>query len=202
MDINLDEQKPAIIVLEIWKDHEPAKDEKGNLVLDNWAEVEWVRWAKKGTNGAETVDKISRVRNANQVVWSVVEPVYERWKQGQEDPVEGTPLDVWPAMTKGMIDALRMINIRSIEDLAETNDAGLENIGMGARVLRDKARHYLKAREGEGALAEALSQRDNTIEDLRRRLDELEAANASLTAKRKPGRPPKDVAQGIADDAA
>ena len=55
-DPGTETEKPAIHVVRIWKDHEPI-DDKGN-----YREVEWVEWAKKGTNGATTLDKVSRLK--------------------------------------------------------------------------------------------------------------------------------------------
>lgn len=184
---------PQIVVLRIWKDHVPA-DDKGN-----YKEVERVEWAKKGTNGATTTEKISRLskpgRNGEiNPVWEVVKPVYERWKQGQAEPLAGTPLDTWPAVTKGQVDHLRMLHVLTVEDVAEMNESAMERFGMGARVIRDKARSFIQAKQGEAVVAQALSEARAENADLREQLKELTETVAQLSRNMPKRDKPKDVA--------
>ena len=194
-DINAQQRDvPNIRPLRIWVDH-VLTDDKGN-----YKEVEYVEWAKIGSNGATTVDRIAILSKSKEgrvnPVWSVVKPHYEAWKQGQEDPTEGTPLDTWPAVTKGQVEQLKFLNIRSVEDVANANDATMERMGMGARVTRDKARAFIAAKQGQSVIAEQLSQRDTEITALKAQVAELTDAVKSLAADRpKRGRPP-NVAEG------
>lgn len=182
---------PNIRPLKIWVDHIPI-DDKGN-----YKEVEYVEWAKVGS-GATTVERISALSKSKEgrtnPVWDVIRPHYERWKQGQEAPTEGTPLDVWPAVTKGQVEHLRLLNIRSVEDVAAANDATMEKMGMGARVLRDKARAFISAKQGQSVIAEQLSQRDTEIATLKAQIADLTEAVQTLAAERqKRGRPSNAV---------
>lgn len=179
---------PNIAVIEIVKDHEQIND------TGDYREVHWIEYAIKGSNGATVRDKASRLQKTNPVVWEAIGPVYERWLKGQEEPVDGTPLHAWPAVTKGQVEQLKFLHIRTVEDVAAMNDAAMQRFGMGARVLRDKAQAFIQAKEGEAVLAEQLSKRDAQIEELMARIEDLEKANASLAQGRKRGRPPKDAA--------
>lgn len=182
------QQVPNIAVVDITRDHEPA-DDKGN-----YREVHWITWAIKGGGGKTNRDKASRIKKTEPLLWEVMEPIYERWCKGQEAPEEGTPLDVWPAVTKGQVEILKSLHIRTVEDVAGMNDAAMQRFGMGARALRDKAAAFVEAKEGEAVLAEKLAKRDEVIARLEERIEDLEKANASLSKGRKRGRPPKDAA--------
>ena len=120
-------QVPNVVVLEIERDHIPAND-KGD-----YKEVHWITYAIKGTNGATVRDKASRLEKtrANDL-WPVIGPVYERWLKGQEEPAEGTPLEAWPAVTKGQVKLLRDLHIRSVEDAAQLNEAPAPPAGQSA----------------------------------------------------------------------
>ena len=181
---------PQIVPLRFWVDHEP-EDQKGN-----YKAVEWIEWAKKGSNGATVTDKVARVRKHNPAVWSVCEAYYDAWAKGQEEPTEGTPLAAWPGVTRGQVDQLKLINLRSVEDLADANESTLERIGMGARALRDTAIAFVKAKQGQAALAGELVSRDAQIATLTQQVADLTETVGKL-AKGKPRRDkPKDAAGG------
>lgn len=62
---------------------------------------------------------------------------------GQEQVVDGTALETCAFLDKGQINMLHSINIRTLEQLADLDDVGLQKIGMGARDLQRTAKHYL-----------------------------------------------------------
>lgn len=167
-----------IVILEIWPDHVPIADKPGEF-----REVHKVKWAKRGTNGHETVESVHRLKKMPQL-WERIEPAYERWLKGQETPVDGTPLEAWPGLTKGQVDHMRLLHIRSVEDLAQCTDSALEKIGMGARTLRDRARTYVQAKAGSAQIEAALAKRDEENEQLRAEVAELRALVQSLAPKK------------------
>ena len=184
------EQRPNIAVVKIERDHRPV-DDKGT-----YEEVHWIEYAAKGGNGDTTRDKVARLKK-DRMLWPVIEPIYQAWLKGQEEPEDGTPLSVWPAVTKGQVEQLRFMHIRTVEDVANMNDAAMQRYGMGARSLRDKAQAFVTAKQGEASIAEALSKRDEQIADLQLRLQEAQEAIESLSKGRKRGRPPKDAANKV-----
>lgn len=186
------QQIPAIVPLKFWKDHEPS-DVPGELKA-----VDWVEYAKKGQNGATVVDKISRIKKS-QILWDVLEQPYERWLKGQEEPEDGTPLSAWPGVTRGQVDALKAINIRTVEDVAMLTDSDLERVGMGARDLRKRALAFVETQMDRSAL-EALrtadrAEMDSLLEQVRTLTETVEQLTAS---KPRRGRQPKDAAKGVA----
>lgn len=137
--------------------------------------VEWATWARIGSNGSTTSEKVERVKKHNPVVWSVLKPAYEAWKAGEEAPVEGTPLEAWPGLTRSQVAAFKLINLRSVEDVAAANDATMDRMGMGARALVRRAQSFLEARtSGVAAIAAAKAEADAKIKMLEERLAELE----------------------------
>ncbi|HLK26453.1 MAG TPA: hypothetical protein VKT30_17485 [Caulobacteraceae bacterium] len=106
---------------------------------------------------------------------------YAAFRAGQEPPLEGTPLADWPnsSLTRARVEELAYFNIRTVEHLAQVNDAQLANLGMGARPLREAARKFLDvARQGTGPL-ERLVAENLALKDENARLERaLAEANA------------------------
>jgi hypothetical protein len=121
------------------------------------------------------------------------EACHEAWKKGQETPVSGTPIKMWPVVTPAEIAMLNHAGVLTIEDLAELTESGLRSLGIGGRAWRDKARAWIAAGKDQGKLAEQFAQLQNQIalkdaqlEQMQEKMKELEAA---VLDKRGPGRP-------------
>jgi hypothetical protein len=91
-----------------------------------------------------------------------VPPDNERWPQQyaaftnqQTQVTEGTPLEQWPPLSKSQVMTLKSVNVHTVEQLSVVSDTNLQNLGMGARDLRDKALAYLKDADSGSGLAEA-----------------------------------------------
>lgn len=69
---------------------------------------------------------------------------YEAWKNGQELPVDGTPIKGWGVISPAQTANLLAIGIKTVEDLARVNDEGVRRIGMGAIDLKNRAQAWLK----------------------------------------------------------
>lgn len=143
-------------------------------------EVHSVDLVKKGSNGESTPWTIPRLQQ-DQILWPAIKPFYARWLEGQEDPEEGTPIDCLPFLPVGLVPHLRLLHIRSAEDLAGVTDADLERIGQGSRMWREKTRAYLDAKAG-GAVAVANAELKVENERLGKELEELKAQVNSLVA--------------------
>lgn len=77
---------------------------------------------------------------------------YDRWKRGEEMPLNGTAIKGWPVISPAQQKNLVSMNILTVEDLAAVNDEGLRRIGMGAIALRDKAKAWLSQAKDKGPL--------------------------------------------------
>lgn len=149
------------------------------------------------------------------------EEAYRRWKDGQEIPLDGTPIKGWGIISPAQQEMLVHLNIRTVEDLAGANDEGLRRIGIGAMDLKQKAAAWLASMKDHGAVTQEVSslKQENSVlraslETLQKQLSEIkamipqkreeyitESAHGEITAddllldeqpvKKQRGRPPK-----------
>lgn len=82
---------------------------------------------------------------------------YELWKNGQEIPLNGTPIRGWQPISPAQQESLVRLNILTVEDLAGVNDEGIKRIGMGAVEMKQKALAWLAAAEDKGKLAQEVA---------------------------------------------
>jgi hypothetical protein len=107
---------------------------------------------------------------------------YAAWKKGQDEPVNGTPLRMWPLVTPAQIRNFEHFHVRSVEDLAGLPDNLLPNLGMGAREMRDKARAWLTSATDNGKLAQENASLKLTVEQMQEMMKEQAEAIAALQA--------------------
>jgi post-segregation antitoxin (ccd killing protein) len=123
---------------------------------------------------------------------------YDEWKSGKEAPPNGFPLKEWAGISRAQAENCVQIGICTVEDLAGMNEPAMIQVGMGARVLKDKAQAWLDSRLTHGnaeqlaALrAEAadkdlrIKQLEEQLKNLGSRLDQVESR--SPDGKRKAG---------------
>lgn len=113
------------------------------------------------------------------------EAQYSRFKKNQEQAVSGTPLEVWPQMTVGLVAELKAMNVHTVEQLADMHDQLAQKI-MGSHALRAKAKAFLDAAAGEAVntkMAMELEKRDGEIELLKQQMAELVKTSAKPTVK-------------------
>jgi hypothetical protein len=103
---------------------------------------------------------------------------WEQFQAGVKDQVVGTPLKVAPFLTEAHIEELAYFKIRTIEQLADLQDAHMT--WMGAREMSQAAKNYLKKVNGN----EALMERIKVLEQaLAARQAEDESAKAEIAVK-------------------
>jgi len=152
---------------------------------------------------------------------------YNRWKNGQEIPLNGTPIKGWGVISPAQQETLIRLNILTVEDLAAMNDEGIHRVGMGASELRNKAKGWLAQLNDKGPLTLEVSTLKSENEQLKISVQTLTAQVQALMAmaqassnqtsqpeqsseigvsdilddapviRRGPGRPPKQVSQEV-----
>jgi hypothetical protein len=137
-------------------------------------------------------------------VWEVVEPHYNAWKQGEAVPTSGTPLSAWQGITRHQIEAVRLLGIYTVEDMAAVTDATLQKLpGQNLRSVRDAAVAWEKAKDTRAVTAD-LAAKELEIQELRAQVGDLMdlvrnmptvAKDDEETVKRRPGRPRKEDAE-------
>lgn len=114
---------------------------------------------------------------------------YDQFKRGIANVVEGTPLEMWPQMSVGLVAELKAMNVLTIEQLAGLSDSVAQKI-MGFHDLRRKAQSFLDAAKGEAEsnkLARELEKRDDEIATLKLQMQQLMQASMAqgTNAKKK-----------------
>jgi len=95
---------------------------------------------------------------------------YDHWKKTQQQPSDGTPLEMVPFLNVAQVQELKALNIASLEHLAGLSDSLKQRIGMGALEMVRKAQAYLAAAKGHAVDSRLVAEN----EDLKRRLSALE----------------------------
>lgn len=109
---------------------------------------------------------------------------YAKWKAGNDQATTGTPLEKWPLITGAQVEELKYFHIRTVEQLADVSDAQAQKF-MGINMLRQRARDFVAAAAGAQPLAEMraeLEDRDNTIDAMKKAMDDMAARLAALEA--------------------
>lgn len=82
---------------------------------------------------------------------------YERWKRGEEIPVNGTPIKGWGMISPAQQTNLIAISVVTVEDLARLNDEGMRRLGIGAADLKNKAVAWLAQLDDKGPLVQEVA---------------------------------------------
>lgn len=82
--------------------------------------------------------------------------IYAAFKRGEQRAVVGTPLEMWPILTKSRVMELKAANIFSVEEYAAVQDGMLGKLGPQGREEREKAKAWLNSAK-ETAATSALA---------------------------------------------
>ena len=134
---------------------------------------------------------------------------YQRWKNGQEVPLRGTPIKGWPVISPAQQETLIHAGILTVEDLAGVNDEGIRRVGMGAVELKKKADSWLRTAEDKGAVAmenaalkEEVGVLKNSLATLQTNFEELKRSMAALRGPMEAAPVPTTItAADLMDDA-
>lgn len=108
--------------------------------------------------------------------------VYKAWKDGQELPVNGTPIRTWSVLSPAQIQNLVSARVLTVEDLAAANEETLRTIGMGSRDLKAKALAFLEQARDGGAIVAKVAAQEVELETLREKVEEQSRIIAQLMA--------------------
>jgi hypothetical protein len=196
---NDNDRMPSIRPLRFWTEYEPDPSKPGEQ-----RSIDKVEWVKVGDRmGSTTVSRVSHLMPRTgfkgkqyeaAIEWQAIQPAYERWKANETIPENGTPLAAWPGADRGLVDALKKLNILSVEDFVGAADHAFSSIPIpDLRKRRKMAEDFLLA-QGEISHTQAeLSKRDEMIDRQSREIEEMKAQLASLLAAQ-----PKPKAQKAA----
>lgn len=109
---------------------------------------------------------------------------YESFKETGKTVQSGTPIEQWTMLTKSEAAEMKAIGIHTVESLAELPDVSLT--WMGGRVLREKAKNWLKSAADSAFVSKLTSENETLradIEALKRQITEI----ASMKTKKDKG---------------
>jgi hypothetical protein len=69
--------------------------------------------------------------------------LYEAWKNGQELPLDGTPIKGWGVLSPAQQENLIHYRILTVEDAAGMGEDIMRKVGMGATEIKGKAKTWL-----------------------------------------------------------
>lgn len=101
---------------------------------------------------------------------------YEAFKRRGTVPVEGTPLEQWPELTRAEVLTIKAMHIHTVEMLAAVHEGNIGKLGFRGREYVTKANAFLaraKAAVSADALAASVAEKDAQIADLQRQINEL-----------------------------
>jgi hypothetical protein len=151
--------------------HHVSKDENWVLVTPPYSKDCVESPAEKWFAQKEIDVRNGRVPQRHMDMWK---DAYKRWLAGLDEPINGTSVKEWNAISPAQCKNLLAVNIRTIEDVAAANDEGLRRMGMGGVDLRNKARVWLQAAKDHGPLI-------NEVTSLKKENDVLKGSVESLT---------------------
>lgn len=108
---------------------------------------------------------------------------FKQWQEDNTIPESGTPIKGWQLLSPAQQQQILSANVRTVEDLAVLNEAGLARIGMGARDLQQKAKAWLEEGQSKGSVAAKNAAMQVELDALKERLTALETENARLREK-------------------
>jgi hypothetical protein len=109
------------------------------------------------------------------------EAAYNAWKSGEDLPLDGLSVKMWPAASAGEVKALLAANCFTVELLAEANEEMIHRLGMGGRSLKQRAVDWQKAMKGHAPLVAQLDTLRQTNTSLQARLQAMEQQVLALT---------------------
>jgi hypothetical protein len=107
--------------------------------------------------------------------------------QRGESGIKGTLLAEWSEVTPSDARRMEILGIHTVEQLAQVADSNLDGLGMGGRIVRDRAKSFIEGRGGatprEAALAEQVDKLTDIVNALLAERTEPAAAPAKAKTK-------------------
>lgn len=93
---------------------------------------------------------------------------YKCWKEDRSIPENGHPIVNWPVVSPAQVKTLLDLRVRTIEDLAVANEETISRLGMGGRMLKQRAADWLNSADAGKVSGE---------------MEELRESNAALLVR-------------------
>lgn len=124
---------------------------------------------------------------------------YDAWKNGQELPLDGTPIRGWGVISPAQQETLIQMQVLTVERLSTMTDEGIRRYGMGAVDLKNKAAAWLSQLQDKGPLVMENAALKADVAHLTGSVEALTEQVAQLMAQAK-GMPISTIASAILDE--
>lgn len=138
-----------------------------------WARVDTLKPPPGG--GLVDHDETGQKTGAMRDRWALFEPAYKAWKEGNEIPLNGTPLSAWAGLTRDHVKVLQQAGVRTVEEVAALPDGGRGIRLPDMPAIQRQAVAFLDAKDQSAA-----SDRISTLEAM---LEELAEQNRALSER-------------------
>jgi hypothetical protein len=191
-------ERPAYVRFE----KRPIEDRDASIQAGHWVgkDIVYALVTPPGTKDVvvveaeEWIKRLKREEAEGRIPGTFVdayERAFEKYKKGEEIPVNGTPIKGWPPLSPAQQQNCIAMNILTVEDLANLNSEGMSRFGMGVVELKRKAANWLEAANSIGGIAARMTALEVEHKDLkdqndrqRKLIEALQAENKAL--KREP----------------
>jgi hypothetical protein len=102
-----------------------------------WEDVEMVEIILPGNPWTKPV---MRVTDEHRERWP---KLYEQFRKQEEQRPDGRPIEEWSEVSRAMVKELKALDFYTVEQVADMSEIAIGRIGMGARVLKEKAQAYV-----------------------------------------------------------
>ena len=152
-------------------------------ILEDWIEFHAPGQAQMSTC-VKTINNLARLKpldpgsqnegiRIGHMIWHMIKPTWEAWLEGQEAPVNGTPLNVWPGISPEQVELFKQYGMRSVEDIATMSDGIITKLPLpGIRDLKQSASLFLTA-SSQMQAAELLKSKEAEITEMTDQLSEM-----------------------------
>lgn len=176
-----DENRPAYVRFErravtdtkrtLAEGHHVSKDEDYALITPPYSKDVVEKKVEAWFTSVEQNVRAGRIPSRHFELWK---ESYRLWQEGQEPPVDGTPIKDWSSISPAQCKNLLNAGCRSVEDLAQANDEAMRRLGMGAQDLKNKARAWLQAAKDHGPLTMQIASLEKENDQLKGTIKSLQ----------------------------
>jgi hypothetical protein len=186
--------------LRMWREPVTNKflsDKFGRTVAD---EVIFVEVITPGSSGSSPVFELKRTFSDDSGLGERFKQYVEIFENTDKSTGElaGTQLSEWPPMSQRQAYELKSQGIFTVEGLSSLPDGQLHKVGPDGRTWREKAKAWLES-VGNSAYAietaAKFEQQNQEIDELKRQIAELAAANQALQDAKEVSPPPPPTAK-------
>lgn len=106
---------------------------------------------------------------------------YEAFRKGEDVAINGTPIEELTVLSKAQVKELKYFNVNTVEDGAALTENAVQQMGMGARKLRELCQRYLEQAKDQAPLVELVAVKDQLEEKVKLQDAQLAEMNRIIT---------------------